>query len=272
MGKTKVLSNRIGPGTCSKEVDVAGQKVEILGPEESTLYLGRALNLRNGQDAEIDHRIKRAWAKFWTFKAELTNSHYSLSNRLRLFHAVVEPTALYGSGSWAMTRAREGKLRTAQRRMLRTILGKGRASLEKEDSDSESKSIASSNPNEALEGYVEWIQRVTAEVEAAMVSAGVPDWVEEQQRRKWRWCSHVCRRTDGRWKRCVLEWIPDGGHRCRARPVLRWADSIEKFVTNTFTGSSEDWIEQSNFEVYSQLAQNRTAWATLEDDFLEFCR
>ena len=44
-----------------------------------------------------------------------------------------------------------------------------------------------------LIGYSE-----SADATTAMDKAGVPDWVEEQQKRKLRWCGHVARRFDGR--------------------------------------------------------------------------
>jgi len=67
------------------------------------------------------------------------------------------------------------------------------------DGGSHSDTTASSHDSDKLESWVDWIQRVTEEALAAMTRAGVPDWIEEQQRRKWRWAGHVCRRDDGRW-------------------------------------------------------------------------
>ncbi len=46
MGKTKILSNGIGPLTRSTDVTLMQGKVQVLSPTESTMYLGRALNLR----------------------------------------------------------------------------------------------------------------------------------------------------------------------------------------------------------------------------------
>ena len=75
-----------------------------------------------------------------------------------------------------------------------------------------------------------------------------------------------------RWSRSILDWLPAGGHRLRARPVTRWADCVEKVVTTAMTGSSMDWKDQSSFASFSQLAQDRETWAMLEDDFLNFCK
>ena len=45
---------------------------------------------------------------------------------MRLFGKVITPTVLYGCATWTMTAERDTKLRSAQRKMLRKILGKGR--------------------------------------------------------------------------------------------------------------------------------------------------
>ena len=100
-GKTKILSNvvdRKGPSRAS-EVEVAGQKVEVLQPGESVAYLGRCLCFEDAEDREVEHRIGRGWAKFAVFKGELCDRRYSLLHRLRLFDGVISPTVLYGAGT-----------------------------------------------------------------------------------------------------------------------------------------------------------------------------
>ena len=49
---------------------------------------------------------------------ELCSRHYPLKDRLRLFSAVITPTALFGSKAWVLNAERERKLRSTQRRML----------------------------------------------------------------------------------------------------------------------------------------------------------
>ena len=53
MGKTKVLNNSIGINTQPGEIELSSGHVEVLGRGQSTMYLGRALNLRACQDTEI---------------------------------------------------------------------------------------------------------------------------------------------------------------------------------------------------------------------------
>jgi hypothetical protein len=60
MGKTKILSNGIGRECNLRESLVNDTKIEILSPEASTMYSGRALNLVEPHDAELKHRMARA--------------------------------------------------------------------------------------------------------------------------------------------------------------------------------------------------------------------
>ncbi len=260
MGKTKILSNGIGPLTRSTDVTLMQGKVQVLSPTESTMHLGRALNLRSTHDAEINHRIRRGWAKFGMFEKELTDKHYSFLHRVRLFNAVVTPSVLYCCCSWVMTASREQRLRGAQRKMLRTMLGKGRVIFgEADDISTQTATTGSSQEAETLEPWADWIQRVTHEAEEAMRIAGIPEWVEECRRRKWWWCGHVCRRRDSRWSHKILKWTPERGSRNQGHPFGCWSDDLNAFVECI----DDDTEGKGNYEVWSAIAQNREAWKHL---------
>ena len=109
-----------------------------------------------------------------------------------------------------------------------------------------------------METWAEWIQRVTHQVEAACRTLGVKDWVEEQRRRKWKWAGHVARRSDGRWTKEVLNWSPEGWRK-RGRPVIRWSDFLDDFVSSQMGLS-----EKGMWEV---LAQDREGWRLWTEDF-----
>ena len=279
-GKTKILSNGIGPHTREKMVSLSTGDVQILAPNESTMYLGRLLNLRATQEIEINHRTSKAWAKFSVYRKELTDKHISLSDRLRLFNSVVSPTMLYGCSSWTATGSRERKIRGCQRKMLRTMLGKGRAQKKVEDngcskalddqppdtscsgSSSQGGDTVASADEDYLESYPDWIKRVTAEVEEAMRLTGVPDWVEECRRRKWLWCGHVYRRHDGRWTRKILNWTPEAGARERGHPFRRWSDDLDAFAASIL-----DVSENVTHEDLCVMAQDRELWQHLMQDY-----
>ncbi|CAH2237324.1 jg15785 [Pararge aegeria aegeria] len=56
----------------------------------------------------------------------------------------------------------------------------------------------------------------------------VTDIAQRISKLKWQWAGHVCRRTDGRWGRRVLEWRPRIGNRSEGRPRARWTDDLKK--------------------------------------------
>eukprot|EP00973_Karenia_brevis_P094752 12424006-Karenia_brevis.AAC.1 len=82
MGKTKVLSNGFGRMARAGHIDIRGEKIEILPPEGSTAYLGRALCLTDIHGIEIRSRMAKAWAKFNSLRDELCNERYPLPHRL----------------------------------------------------------------------------------------------------------------------------------------------------------------------------------------------
>ena len=118
-----------------------------------------------------------AWfhgAAFHTNKHILCNRTYSLKERLRVFAAVVTPTAMYGAGSWTLNQATEATLRRTQRQMLRPILQERRRPQEGDQNKSSHSSAsdstsnldtASLQPEEHLEPWQDWIQRATRNIE-----------------------------------------------------------------------------------------------------------
>ena len=78
-GKTKILSNlQVRRGiSAAKDVEVWGEKVQVLPADGIVMYLGRKVALgSNYQDEELEHRISKAWGKFVSLKQELCCRHY----------------------------------------------------------------------------------------------------------------------------------------------------------------------------------------------------
>ena len=108
------------------------------------------------------------------------------------------------------------------------------------------------------ETWVEWIIRTTQVAARAMAKAKIPDWVQEQKRRKWRWAGHVMRRTDMRWSQRMFQWVPgERGRRPAGRPAARWEDSLNQFARS------------SKFKL-TEVAQDREQWSSLEDAYVAF--
>eukprot|EP00973_Karenia_brevis_P095134 12425838-Karenia_brevis.AAC.1 len=261
-GKTKILTN------CSSvrrtSLQVLGHNLQILGPTGSVDYLGRKLCMGCPHDVELDSRLEKAWRKFFALKSELCGKYYLLSARLKLFQATVGSCFLYGSGTWTLTAAREAKIRSAQRRMLRWMLGARRrlvlqANSEEEKTSSEEEPEPEEEGGEGdmeLETWLAWLRRATHTAEEHLQRCGLDDWVTAVRRKKWRWAGHVARRSDGRWASRLVGWAPSNGYRRPGHPCKRWADDLRVCCRWASVGS---WLD---------VAQDRDAWNALEETFV----
>jgi hypothetical protein len=267
-GKTKVLTNQTWRR--GESLQLRSSDIEIV---DSVEYLGRLLTFTSLHEAEVEHRIGKAWKKFASMKRELCSKHYPLRQRLRLFDASVSATMLYGSGTWTMTAAFERRIRVTQRRMIRWMVGVGRqrshgaptcktdAEAVSEDGSSSNSSMTEPSDNEEAdmeETYVEWIKRATGISETHLKKAGLEDWVSQQRRRKFRLAGHIVRRTDGRWSTRMVDWEPNG-YRTVGRPRRRWEDCL----TNHF---HED--DQDGAFLWRVAAHSREYWRSQEADFV----
>ena len=258
MGKTKILTNRFSGSVDSGEhCEIDGERIDVLGADETTMYLGRSLNLRHPQEAEMDARMRAAWRAFHARKSELCNKQYSLHDRLRLFDATVTKSALYGSETWTMSVTDRERLRSTQRKMLRWMIGAGRRKDGSHENEEEGKSETSddssgngsdcstnSTPSSsegglqqqvdpAVEDFRTWIKRVTKMAESVLAKLHIEDWVKQQRRQYWRWAGHVLRLHDGRWTVRVLGWEPREGSRAVGRPRKRWIDDLNEYASRS---------------------------------------
>eukprot|EP00973_Karenia_brevis_P076475 10624414-Karenia_brevis.AAC.1 len=197
--KTKIMCNSFCKRRKSQQhVQIKDMKIEILSCDSLTKYLGRLLTFNCPHSTEINARIAFGWKKFFSLKQELLSKAYSLHDRLRLFQGTVTPTVLYGCTSWTLTVELEGRLRKAQRQMLRMIVKSPRkhqtqpntttsthnnctttmAQTEhNSDDDTSDASSNNDNPNhtledmtaeETLEPWADWIRRCTHDAETRM--------------------------------------------------------------------------------------------------------
>jgi len=277
--KTKVLTNtgrKTGRGRDHKMI-IDDLTIEILPMDGYVKYLGRHISFDRPMQTEIEHRVRCAWAKFASFKQELTNKHYPLRDRLKLFDSVVTPTMLYGSSSWVLTKTTEQLLTRTQRRMLRMVLGSGRRRLVVETAATSSHDVDSqcdeqvngetTSDEDHLETWVDWLKRTTHYIEDHLAKLSIESWVHQARRRIWNWAQHVSSLSDDRWAKQLVIWKPDlhfdgmvlrHGRR-RARPRARWDDDISAFLAQC-VGYHGPWMT---------LAQDTTQWTNLADLFVE---
>ena len=206
--KTKILHNNMGYGRHVKAAKAGEMVIEVLGAESSTMYLGKLLSLVDPHDVEVQHRTKKAWAKFALYREELTDKGVPLKLRLKLFNAVVTPTMLYACSAWVLTAAQEKKVQATQMRMTRSILGRKR----KIDSESGEK-----------EPWVPWIKRTTAEARENMKMYNVRNWTEILHAKKRTWKARLEKLDPQKWASQALEWQPIGFRKV-GRPAKRWQE------------------------------------------------
>ena len=250
--KTKIISSTNREHRPRQKITKVGDmKIEVLARNDKIKYLGRQITFENATVVELSNRIKAAWAKFMQYKNELTRKNYSLSDRLRLFDSVVSSTVLYGSEAWTLTAEMARLLKTTQRRMLRMILGQGRRRIESTrglteedqksgDSEGDCASIQD-DEGEMVEPWVDWIRRVTHNVESSLQRLKIRTWVEQARKRKWRYAAELYSgRGRQKWTHIALLWNPQlhsdtlqsTARRKPARPNLRWTDELQNFIKN----------------------------------------
>jgi len=167
------------------------------------VYLGRRLTMLSDLNGEISRRARAAWTAFNNIGDVLKK----LKNpRLRadLFNAAVLPALCYASETWAGTKAQYNRLRTVHRALERKLMG-----------------------------YT--IRRQRAEgvtSDDLRKRSQLVDPICYAKKTKHRWAGHVVRRTDGRWTRAVIEWLPRDVKRPCGRPATRWSDALKETSNN----------------------------------------
>ena len=263
--KTKIISstNREHRPR-QKFVRVGDMKIEVLPRDGKIKYLGRQITFENATVVEISNRIKASWAKFMQYKNELTKKTYSLSDRLKLFESIVSPTVLYGSETWTLTVEMARLLKTTQRRMLRMILGQGRRRIERThevanedqspDESDDDEEVAQDHEENALEPWVDWIRRVTHNVEDTLERLKIRTWNEQARKRKWRFAAELHSGSgEQKWSHVALRWNPQlhsdalrsTARRKPTRPNLRWTDELQNFYKK-YLRPGQEWNDVSS--------------------------
>ena len=141
-------------------------------------------------------------------------------------------------------------LRTTQRRMLRAVLGQGRRRIhrtpatpdgsEATDSEEFPDNPPQEDSRDDVEPWLDWIKRVTHNVENSLQRLGIKTWVEQARKRKWKWAAKLYSGLgEQKWSHIALEWNPQihsdaprsTARRRPTRPNARWTDELRNFFT-----------------------------------------
>ena len=261
--KTVVLFNdsKRSSHTARTPVDIRGNAVQVLPFAGSTKYLGRLFTFHDYHQTEIHNRMACAWRKFHLLRSELTNKHYPLKARLRLFNGTITPTVLYACTSWTLTDDLATTLHRTQRRMLRLIVGTPRRTSQpshpNDDSNHNHSPNGTTHNNNGLEPWCDFIQRATHVADAIMSKHNITSWTITYIHRKWKWAQRLAGLPDNRWCRLVTRWTPNTteqrpAYRKQGRPRKRWNDDITNFITQleaTHT-TSTSWLDIADKEFW----------------------
>ncbi len=89
---------------------------------EECTYFVQKVSANPAHEKEIRRRIGMGWSAFGK-QSFLMNRNLPLSLKRKFCNQCIIPVLTYGSESWRLTKKLERKLRTAQRGMVRRMLG-----------------------------------------------------------------------------------------------------------------------------------------------------
>ena len=159
----------------------------------------------------LEHRLSLARFKFHNLHQVLTNQRIPCALRLRLFDAVVSPTAVYSLNTTPLTASQMAKLDATQRRMMRRIVGWTRYDDE---------------------AWEETGKRMKRKLEVALSARPVLAWSEARNKNRARMSSRISEGTAPALVQLAHAWQPaytdnrcqdeSQAHRARGRPRQRW--------------------------------------------------
>ena len=162
----------------------------------------------------LTNRLRCAWAKFHAFRQALVDKNVDTKLRLRLFNAVVTPTALYGLIAAPLTAKDLESLVVVQRKMIRSIVG--HVKLVGED-------------------WADVHRRMNCKIAGALERQAVPDWAEVLLERKESFRDKLETPSCSNLLQLVFHWNPKATndsklfstpHRQRGRPCSSWKEFV----------------------------------------------
>ena len=118
-----------------------------------------------------------------------------------------------------------------------------------------------------LEPWVEWIKRVTNNVEENLKRLKIRTWVEQARKRKWKFAFEIFSgKGERKWTHTALEWNPQVhrdasrplARRKPARPNLRWIDELQVSVKNHLRPERQ----------WNEVCSDPDFWRQCEDQFV----
>ncbi len=94
----------------------------ILHAVKEHTYCGQIIVLEKSTEKEINARIAKTWAKYWTLK-KIVEGLFTKSQKSDIFNVFVPPTLTYGYQTWTIIETLIKKIKVAQNELQRSMLG-----------------------------------------------------------------------------------------------------------------------------------------------------
>ncbi|XP_071510462.1 uncharacterized protein [Diadema antillarum] len=196
-------------------------------------YLGSTITSNARVDKEIDNRLAKASSAFGRLHDRVwKNNHLKKQTKISVYRAVVLPTLLYGSESWALYRHHLRLLERFHQRCLRFILN--------------------IHWNDFVTNIKVLELAETTSIEATLMKTQL------------RWAGHVSRMEDHRLPKVMLYGELSSGHRDRGGPRKRYNDCLKKTLS-TCNIDHRRWAAIASDRTSWRLTVRR-ATSAFEDD------
>ncbi|VDO08661.1 unnamed protein product [Brugia timori] len=214
--KTKILTNK----TNQKTITINGNKIDIT---EDATYLGQTISFTNRTDKEVNTRVTKAWAKYWSLR-NIFKGPFNIYHKCQIFNMCIIPTLTYGCQTWTLKKNILEKIRVTQNAMERSML------------------------NVRIKDKIR-IEKIKRKLKFN------EDAIRYVRRQKWGWAGHITRLNDDRWTYLTTFWQPRNGKRRRGKQKKRWKEDFENFLRHkTFdriAQNRKEWERlQETFALY----------------------
>ena len=219
--------------------DVAGQTVAAKGPNHVIQVLGSPLSFHGGTAMLVAEMQARARKAFWAHREAFT-SGASLRDKLKLHVILVRQSALWACQTWPCHTSLLKAVNTVQLAQIRTMLGLKR---------------------QPTEEWATWNKRSLRRCRLALFHSGGIRWSSFVLSQIWTAIGHICRGDPvGRQIFCwrSLAWCDQ---RAAGIPI-KHAARFNAFM------DIDGQLSNTAGKAWADLAQDRSAWARLEEVFV----
>ena len=208
---TKILTNEVQGDDAPIYVEVGEGMLSVMTSSDLHKYLSKQVSrdLCSRTETNMEYRLQCAWGRFHANAKVLLNPDISMKLRLKMFEAVVTPTAVYGMATEALTMRQRERIEVTRRNMIRRMMGCFKR---------------------AGESWHEHGSRQAQRLAATLQTHPVAEWLPAIDRARWRFLCRICHDEGRGWPHVVLRWNPPTSARRRGRPKKRWTDSMTQFV------------------------------------------